>query len=121
MPSWRRSPKLSQSLVRRNAGTISQTKAIATYYESALGEFLKGYEASAWIGVGVPKGTPADIIATLNREINAAIVDPTIKHRLDELGAMVVSPASPTEFASFIAEDAAKWAKVIKSAGIKPQ
>ena len=86
-----------------------------------LGEFLKGYEASAWIGVGVPKGTPADIIATLNREINAAIVDPTIKHRLDELGAMVVSPASPTEFASFIAEDAAKWAKVIKSAGIKPQ
>jgi tripartite-type tricarboxylate transporter receptor subunit TctC len=86
-----------------------------------VGEFLNGYEASAWIGVGVPKSTPADIIATLNKEINAAIVDPTIKRRLDELGAMVAPASSPAEFASFIAADATKWAKVIKAAGIKPQ
>jgi len=86
-----------------------------------IGEFLKGYEASAWIGVGVPKGTPVDIVATLNREVNAAIVDTTIKRRLDELGAMVAPQSSPAEFGKFIAEDAAKWTTVIKAAGIKPQ
>jgi tripartite-type tricarboxylate transporter receptor subunit TctC len=86
-----------------------------------IGELLKGYEASAWIGVGVPKSTPAEIIATLNQQINAAIVDPTIKARLNELGAIVASPASPVQFGSFIAEDAAKWGRVIASAGIKPQ
>ncbi len=86
-----------------------------------VAEFVDGYEASAWIGVGVPTGTPAEIIAMLNKEINAAIVDPTIKQRLNELGAMVAPPSSPAEFATFIADDAAKWTKVIKSAGIKPQ
>ncbi len=85
-----------------------------------LGDFLKGYEATAWIGVGAPRGTPADLIATLNREINAALGDATIRQRLADLGAVVVPPNSPAEFARFIAEDAAKWSKVIKSAGIKP-
>ena len=85
-----------------------------------LGDFLKGYEATAWIGVGAPKGTPADVIATLNREINAALGDAAIRQRLADLGAVVVPPNSPAEFARFIAEDAAKWSKVIKSAGIKP-
>jgi tripartite-type tricarboxylate transporter receptor subunit TctC len=86
-----------------------------------VGEFVNGYEASAWIGVGVPQGTPDEIVATLNREINAAIADPTIIQRLTDLGAMVAPPTSPAGFARFIADDAAKWAKVIKSAGIKPQ
>jgi tripartite-type tricarboxylate transporter receptor subunit TctC len=86
-----------------------------------VGDFVKGYEASAWIGVGVPKGTPADIIAVLNKELNAALGDATIKQRLAELGATAVAPNSPAEFAKFIADDAAKWSKVIKSAGIKPQ
>jgi tripartite-type tricarboxylate transporter receptor subunit TctC len=86
-----------------------------------VAEFLKGYEATAWIGIGAPKGTPADIVATLNKQINAAVLDPTIKQRLNDLGAEVVPPATPAEFGKHIAEDTAKWSRVIKSANIKPQ
>lgn len=86
-----------------------------------VSDFVKGYEASAWIGIGAPKGTPPAIVATLNKQINAAIADPTIKQRLADLGATVVPPNTPAEFAKHIADDAAKWTKVIKSAGIKPQ
>jgi tripartite-type tricarboxylate transporter receptor subunit TctC len=86
-----------------------------------IGDFLGGYEAVAWIGVGAPKDTPADIIATLNRQINAALIDPTIKQRLIDLGDVVVPPNSPADFAKFIAANVAKWSKVIKEAGIKPE
>jgi tripartite-type tricarboxylate transporter receptor subunit TctC len=86
-----------------------------------IGDFLKGYEAVAWIGVGAPKDTPADIIAALNKQVNAALVDPTIKQRLIDLGDIVMPPSSPADFANFIAADAAKWSKVIKEAGIKPE
>ena len=87
----------------------------------AMAEFLPGYEASGWIGFGVPKGTPGAIIDTLNREVNAAISDPAIKGRLAELGGIVMPPNSPAEFARFISDNAAKWAEVIRSAGIKPE
>jgi tripartite-type tricarboxylate transporter receptor subunit TctC len=87
----------------------------------AMAEFLPGYEASGWIGFGVPKGTPGPIIDALNKEVNAAISDPTIKGRLAELGGIVMPPNSPAEFARFISDNAAKWAEVIKSAGIKPE
>jgi tripartite-type tricarboxylate transporter receptor subunit TctC len=86
-----------------------------------VGQFLKGYEASAWIGVGVPRGTRAEIIALLNREINAALLDQSIQRRLKDIGAIVAAPNTPSEFGQFIADDAAKWAKVIKTAGIKPE
>ena len=86
-----------------------------------MADFLPGYEASAWIGFGVPKNTPAAIIDTLNKAFNAAIADAAIKARLAELGAMVMPPNSPAEFAKHIAEDADKWAKVIKASGIKPE
>lgn len=86
-----------------------------------MADFLPGYEASAWIGFGVPKNTPAAIIDTLNKAFNAAIADTAIKARLAELGAMVMPPNSPAEFAKHIAEDAEKWAKVIKASGIKPE
>ena len=86
-----------------------------------MADFLPGYEASAWIGFGVPKNTPAAIIDTLNKAFNAAIADAAIKARLAELGAMVMPPNSPAEFAKHIAEDAEKWAKVIKASGIKPE
>ena len=86
-----------------------------------IADFLKGYEAVAWIGVGAPHGTPANVIATLNKQVNAALVDATIQKRLNDLGAIVVPPNSPEDFAKFIAADAAKWSKVIKDAGIKPQ
>jgi tripartite-type tricarboxylate transporter receptor subunit TctC len=113
-------PQITTGKLRALAVTTAERLAALPDLPT-IGEFLKGYEASAWIGVGAPKGTPIEIIATLNREINSAIVDPTIKRRLNDLGAMVAPPSSPAEFASFIADDAAKWTKVIKSAGIKPQ
>jgi tripartite-type tricarboxylate transporter receptor subunit TctC len=86
----------------------------------ALHEFLPGFEATAWGGVGAPKNTPADIIGKLNREINAALADLQIKSRIEDLGSSV-APASPAEFGKFIADETEKWAKVIKSAGIKAE
>jgi tripartite-type tricarboxylate transporter receptor subunit TctC len=84
-----------------------------------MGEFLPGYEATSWYGVGVPRYTPAEIVEQLNKEVNAALADPKMKVRLADLG--VALPGSPAEFGKLIAEETEKWAKVIKSAGIKPQ
>jgi tripartite-type tricarboxylate transporter receptor subunit TctC len=86
-----------------------------------VADFLPGYEASAWIGFGVPKSTPTAIVDTLNRQFNAAIADPTIKKRLADLGAMAMPPNTPAEFAKHTADDAEKWTKVIKASGIKPE
>jgi tripartite-type tricarboxylate transporter receptor subunit TctC len=86
-----------------------------------IDSFLRGYEAAGWIGFGVPKGTPPEIIATLNRQTNAAVLDPGIKQRFADLGAVAVPPSSPDEFAKFIVENIDKWTKVIKFAGIKPE
>ena len=82
--------------------------------------FLKGYEAAGWIGVGAPKGTPPEILATLNKETNALVLDPTFKQRLADLGAVTAPPNSQAEFARFIGENIDKWRKVIQFAGIKP-
>ena len=86
-----------------------------------IGETVKGYEASAWIGVGAPKGTPPEIIATLNKQISAAVSDATIQKRLTDLGATPMPQMTPAEFGKMMADDYAKWSKVIKSANIKPQ
>jgi tripartite-type tricarboxylate transporter receptor subunit TctC len=83
-----------------------------------VGEFLPGYEASAWYGVGAPKNTPAEIIDKLNAAINAAIADPKLMARFADLGGTALG-GSPVEFGKFIAEQTDKWAKVIKFAGIK--
>ena len=85
-----------------------------------MAEFVPGYEASAWIGFGVPANTPPEVIAILNREINAAIADPKIKSRLTDLGGMVLPPTTPAEFGKMIADDIEKWTKVVKASGIKP-
>src|SRR5499426_4819702 len=85
-----------------------------------VGDFVPGYEASAWYGIGAPRNTPAEIVDTLNREINAGLADPKIKARLVELGG-TLSAGSPAAFGKFIADDAAKWAKVVEFAGVKPQ
>jgi tripartite-type tricarboxylate transporter receptor subunit TctC len=85
-----------------------------------LNEFVPGYEASAWIGFGVPAQTPAAIIGTLNRQINAAISDETIKKRLADLGGIVLPPGPPSDLGKLIADDIAKWVKVVKASGIKP-
>ena len=83
-----------------------------------MGEFVPGYEASGWYGIGAPKATPAEIIEKLNKEINAALADPTMKARLADLGGTVFA-GSPADFGKFIAEETEKWAKVVKFAGIK--
>jgi tripartite-type tricarboxylate transporter receptor subunit TctC len=87
----------------------------------AVAEFLPGYEAFGWIGFGAPKGTPAAIIDALNTSINAAIADPAVKGRLLDLGALVMPPNTPAEFAEFIAADTEKWTKVVKFANLKPE
>src|SRR5690242_10361783 len=85
-----------------------------------VADFLPGYEATAWFGVGAPKATSADVVDKLNREINAALADEKFKARLHELGG-VEFPGSPQQFAEFIAAETEKWAKVVKFAGIKPE
>jgi tripartite-type tricarboxylate transporter receptor subunit TctC len=84
-----------------------------------VGEFVPGYEANLWQGMGAPKSTPTDIVDRLNREINAALADPKIKARLADLGCTVFVN-SPTDFAKLIAADTEKWGKVIRTANIKP-
>jgi tripartite-type tricarboxylate transporter receptor subunit TctC len=81
---------------------------------------VPGFEASGWIGVGTPKNTPTEIVAKLNKEINVALADPKIRARISVLGSAVFA-SSPAEFTNFIAAETEKWAKVIKSAGIKPE
>jgi tripartite-type tricarboxylate transporter receptor subunit TctC len=84
-----------------------------------ISEFVPGYEASQWYGLGAPRATPADVIERLNRETNAVIADPKMQARLAELGASVVS-GTPAEFGKLIVDETAKWAKVVKISGAKP-
>jgi tripartite-type tricarboxylate transporter receptor subunit TctC len=81
-----------------------------------IGETLPGYEANAWFGFVVPKGTPSDVVEKLNREINAALAEPKIKARLAELGTTPIV-ATPAEFGAFIAAEIERWAKAVKSSG----
>ena len=85
-----------------------------------MGDFLPGYEASFWAGVGAPRNTPIQIIQTLNKEINAALAEPKMKARIAELGSEPL-PGSPAEFGKLIAEETEKWGKVIRAANIKPE
>jgi tripartite-type tricarboxylate transporter receptor subunit TctC len=84
----------------------------------SLSEFLPGYEAADWKGIGAPKNTPPEFIDKLNKEINAGLADPKLRARFAELGSPVF-PGSPTEFRKLIAEETEKWAKVVKFAGLK--
>jgi tripartite-type tricarboxylate transporter receptor subunit TctC len=84
-----------------------------------VGDFVPGYETSAWQGIGAPKSTPTEIIEKLNKEINAGLANPEIKARL-ELGGTVL-PGSPTDFGKLIADETEKWGKVVKFANIKPE
>jgi tripartite-type tricarboxylate transporter receptor subunit TctC len=85
-----------------------------------VGEFVPGYEASVWFGLGVPKGTPAEVINKLNQETNAALTDIKIKARTAESGGTVL-PGSPADFGKLIAEETEKWAQVVREANIKPE
>jgi tripartite-type tricarboxylate transporter receptor subunit TctC len=84
----------------------------------ALAEFVAGYASDTWYGVGAPKDTPPEIIQTLNKEINAGLLDPKIKARLAELGG-IVQTGSPADFGRILADETEKWAKVVKFSGAK--
>jgi tripartite-type tricarboxylate transporter receptor subunit TctC len=107
------------------AGRLRALAVTTTMRSAALpdvptvAEFVPGYEASAWFGIGTPKGTPGEIIDRLNREINAGLADPKLRARLVDLGG-IVAAATPAEFAQFMADETAKWAKVVKFSGAKP-
>jgi tripartite-type tricarboxylate transporter receptor subunit TctC len=103
----------------RVLGVTTATRAPALPDVPAIGESVPGFDASSWYGVGAPRNTPADVIAKLDREIAAVLADEKIKTRLVSMGIdPMFMPA--VEFASFIADEAEKWGKVVKFAGIKP-
>jgi tripartite-type tricarboxylate transporter receptor subunit TctC len=83
-----------------------------------VGDFVSGYEASAWYGIGVHRNTPVEIVAKLNKDIGAALADPQIRSRIVELGGEPM-PMAPAEFGRLIGEETDKWAKVIRMANIK--
>ena len=118
-PCLRRSSTSGPASCARLAVTTA-TRSEALPDIPTVGEFVPGYEASAWYGVGAPKNTPAEIVDKLNKEINAALADPKIKARLADLGGTVLA-GSPADFGKLIAEETEKWAKVIRAANIKPE
>jgi tripartite-type tricarboxylate transporter receptor subunit TctC len=85
-----------------------------------VGEFVPGYDAVGWYGVGAPKSTSGDIVDKLNREVNAGLNDTNLKVRLADVG-VEPTPMTPAEFGKLIADDTAKWRKVIKEANIMPE
>jgi tripartite-type tricarboxylate transporter receptor subunit TctC len=102
----------------RALAVTSATRSDALPGIPTVAEFLPGYEASGWFGIGAPKNTPVEIIEKLNREINAGLADPKMKARLADLGGTVLA-GSPADFGKLIADDTEKWAKVIRAANIK--
>ena len=104
----------------RALAVTSATRSTALPDVPTVGEFVAGYEATAWFGIGGPKNTPADIVATLNSEISAGLADAKIKERLADLGGEPM-PMSSADFAKFIADETEKWGKVVRAAGIKAE
>jgi tripartite-type tricarboxylate transporter receptor subunit TctC len=102
----------------RALGVTTTTRSETLPDLPAIGDFLSGYEASGITGLGAPKNTPADIIETLNKEVNAGLADPKIKARLAELGATAL-PGPPADFGKLIADENEKWGKVVRFVGVK--
>ena len=102
----------------RPLAVTTATRSEALPEVPTLSDFLPGFESSQWYGVGAPSGTPADVVMKLNKEINAGLADPQLKARITELGGEPMS-MTPDDFRKHIADETAKWAKVIKFAGIK--
>jgi tripartite-type tricarboxylate transporter receptor subunit TctC len=101
----------------RALAVTTATRSEALPEVPTVAETVPGYEASAFFGMAVPKGSPPEIVDKLNKEVNAALADPNIKARLAELGGILI-PGSPADFGKVVAEETEKWAKVIKAGGV---
>ncbi len=115
---------MSSSIAHIRSGRLfplavtSPTRSEALPNVPAMSEFVPGYEAGSWYGIGAPRSTPEEVIRTLNREVNAGLSDSKIRARLADLGATAI-PQSPEDFGSFIASEAERFARVIRTANIK--
>jgi tripartite-type tricarboxylate transporter receptor subunit TctC len=104
----------------RGLGVTSARRSDALPTLPAIAEFVPGYEATSFFGIGVPRGTPTEIVDRLNKEINAGLADPKMKARIADLGSEAM-PMTPAEFGKLVADETEKWGKVVKFAGIKPE
>jgi tripartite-type tricarboxylate transporter receptor subunit TctC len=104
----------------RALAVTTATRSEALPNVPTVAEFLPGYEASSWEGLGAPKGTPSEIVGRLNKEINAGFADPAFTERLADFGGVPLA-GSPADFGKLLADETEKWAKVIKFANIKPE
>jgi tripartite-type tricarboxylate transporter receptor subunit TctC len=102
----------------RALAVTTATRSQALPDTPIIGEFVPGYEASAWYGIGAPRNSPAEIIDKLNREINLSLADPKIMARFAELGFAALA-GTPADFGKLIADETEKWAKVVKATGAK--
>jgi tripartite-type tricarboxylate transporter receptor subunit TctC len=117
---------MPESIEHIRAGKL-RALAVTTAMRSELlpdlptvGDFVPGYDTSTWLGLGLPRNTPTEIVDKLNKEINAALADPKIKARFVDLGGTVL-PLSPSDFGKLIADETEKWGKVIRAANIMAQ
>jgi len=109
-----------QSGALRPLGVSAKTRLRVLPDVPAIGEVVPGYAVTGWLGIGVPRGTPAEIVERLNREVNAAPADPAVKARMADLGSDPL-PGSAAQFGKLITEETEKWAKVVKFAGLKAE
>jgi tripartite-type tricarboxylate transporter receptor subunit TctC len=104
----------------RALGVTSSTRVSVLPDVPAIGETVPGYEAVSWTGIGAPKGTPPEVVALLNRQVNAALADAAFKAQLARLG-LEPFASTPAEFGTFIAAHTEKWGKIIHAAGIRAE
>jgi tripartite-type tricarboxylate transporter receptor subunit TctC len=104
----------------RALGMAGKRRSDALPGVPTIGETVAGYEANSWCGLGVPRGTPAEIIARLNREINAGLADPAVRARLADVATTPIF-FTPDEFGAYMASEVEKWGKVVRLSGIRPE
>jgi tripartite-type tricarboxylate transporter receptor subunit TctC len=118
------SPSISIEHIRagklRALAVTTETRSAALPDVPTVGDFLPGFEASVWLGIGAPKNTPPEIVEKLNKEVNAALADPRMKARLADLGSTALG-GPPSEFSRLIGDETEKWAKVIRAANIRAE
>jgi tripartite-type tricarboxylate transporter receptor subunit TctC len=104
----------------RALAVTTATRSAALPDLPTVSEFVPGYEASSWYGIGAPRGTPTGIVDTLNKAVNAGLADPKLKARFADLGAAVLA-GTPADFGKLIADETVKWGKVVKFSGAKAE